>query len=112
MIQKCLIRREMAKKNWRQMAFFGVSGGTVAVFFKVSKHLCQVKTFFYSYLHSEIKTKPKNHGLRESGNPPYLSYSLRLISIIIIRVAEIPERQQNAFAAMAGSGPAYIYQVN
>ena len=24
---------------------------------------------------------------------------------------EIPERLQNAFAAMAGSGPAYIYQV-
>jgi len=29
----------------------------------------------------------------------------------VARVAEIPERQQNAFAAMAGSGPAYIYQV-
>jgi len=27
------------------------------------------------------------------------------------RCNEIPERQQNAFAAMAGSGPAYIYQV-
>merc|ERR1711872_440514 len=27
------------------------------------------------------------------------------------RATEIPERLQNAFAAMAGSGPAYIYQV-
>ncbi|XP_023342256.1 pyrroline-5-carboxylate reductase [Eurytemora carolleeae] len=27
------------------------------------------------------------------------------------RAVEIPERLQNAFAAMAGSGPAYIYQV-
>jgi len=29
----------------------------------------------------------------------------------VARIAEIPERLQNAFAAMAGSGPAYIYQV-
>jgi pyrroline-5-carboxylate reductase len=29
----------------------------------------------------------------------------------VARVNEIPERLQNAFAAMAGSGPAYIYQV-
>ena len=32
--------------------------------------------FFFSYLYSEIKTKPKNHGLREVGKtppPPYLS---------------------------------------
>ena len=56
------------------MAVFGGSGGTAAVFFKVSKNLCQVKTFFFSYLYSEIKTKPKNHGLRESGNPPPLIY--------------------------------------
>ena len=27
------------------------------------------------------------------------------------RCVEIPERLQNSFAAMAGSGPAYIYQV-
>ena len=27
------------------------------------------------------------------------------------RTNEIPERLQNSFAAMAGSGPAYIYQV-
>ena len=27
------------------------------------------------------------------------------------RCTEVPERLQNAFAAMAGSGPAYIYQV-
>ena len=27
------------------------------------------------------------------------------------RCTEIPEKLQNAFAAMAGSGPAYIYQV-
>ena len=26
-----------------------------------------IKTFFFSYLLTEIKTKPKNHGLRESG---------------------------------------------
>jgi len=29
----------------------------------------------------------------------------------VARCTEIPERLQNAFAAMAGSGPAYIYQV-
>eukprot|EP00088_Acartia_fossae_P045727 TRINITY_DN4927_c0_g2_i3.p1 TRINITY_DN4927_c0_g2~~TRINITY_DN4927_c0_g2_i3.p1 ORF type:complete len:285 (+),score=37.46 TRINITY_DN4927_c0_g2_i3:35-889(+) len=29
----------------------------------------------------------------------------------VSRCVEIPERLQNAFAAMAGSGPAYIYQV-
>lgn len=29
----------------------------------------------------------------------------------VCRTVEIPERLQNAFAAMAGSGPAYIYQV-
>lgn len=29
----------------------------------------------------------------------------------VSRCTEIPERLQNAFAAMAGSGPAYIYQV-
>ncbi len=40
MIHKCLIHREMAKTNWRQMAVFGGSGGTAAVFFKVSKNLC------------------------------------------------------------------------
>ena len=28
------------------------------------------------------------------------------------RCVEIPERLQNSFAAMAGSGPAYIYQVH
>ena len=27
------------------------------------------------------------------------------------RCVEVPERLQNSFAAMAGSGPAYIYQV-
>lgn len=29
----------------------------------------------------------------------------------VARVSELPERLQNAFAAMAGSGPAYLYQV-
>ena len=29
----------------------------------------------------------------------------------VARCTEIPEKLQNAFAAMAGSGPAYIYQV-
>ncbi len=69
MIQKCLIRWEMAKKN---LAVFGGSGETAAVFFKVSKNLCQEKSFLFSYLCSEIKTKPKNHGLHESGknSPP------------------------------------------
>ena len=58
------------KKNWRQIAVFGGSGGTDAVFFKVSKHLCQEKTFLLTYLCSEIKTKPKNHGLHESCKTP------------------------------------------
>ena len=30
----------------------------------------------------------------------------------VARCTEIPEKLQNAFAAMAGSGPAYIYQVH
>jgi len=37
-----------------------------------------------------------------------------LVSLLfasVSRAVEIPERLQNAFAAMAGSGPAYIYQV-
>jgi len=37
-----------------------------------------------------------------------------LVSLLfsgVSRVADIPERLQNAFAAVAGSGPAYIYQV-
>ncbi len=67
MIQNYLIRREMAKKNiggrWR---FSAVS----TPFFKVSKNLCQEKTFLFSYLSSEIKTKPKNHGLRQSWKTP------------------------------------------
>ena len=57
------------------MAVFGGCGGTAAtaaVFFKVSKNLCQENTFLFSYLYSEIKTKPNNHGLHESGktSPP------------------------------------------
>ncbi len=32
--------------------------------------------------------------------------------ILVFRCEEIPERLQNAFAALAGSGPAYIYQVD
>ena len=36
----------------------------IKFFFKVSKNLCQEKTFLFSYLYSGIKTKPKNHGLR------------------------------------------------
>lgn len=38
----------------------------------------------------------------------------KLVSCLFANIAsceEIPERQQNAFAALAGSGPAYIYQV-
>jgi len=38
----------------------------------------------------------------------------KLVSLMfssVSRAVEIPERLQNAFAAMAGSGPAYIYQV-
>ncbi len=69
------------------MAVFGGSGCTAAVFFKKdSKNLCQEKTFFISYLYSEIKTKPKNHGLHESGKtppPPYLhiqgGYYVRIV---------------------------------
>ena len=57
------------------MAVFGGCGGTAAAtanFLKVSKNLCQEKTFFFSYLYSENKTKPKNHGLRRCGktSPP------------------------------------------
>ncbi len=29
--------------------------------------------FFFSYLYSENKTKPNNHGLHESGKPPPLN---------------------------------------
>jgi hypothetical protein len=32
--------------------------------------------------------------------------------LLVFRCEEIPERLQNAFAALAGSGPAYIYQVD
>ena len=65
------------------MAVFGGCGGTAAttaVFFKVSKNLCQENTFLFSYLYSEIKTKPNNHGLHESGNPPPLNNDLILFS--------------------------------
>ncbi len=58
------------------MAVFGGCGDTAAtttVFLKVSKNSFQEKTFFFSYLYSEIKTKPKNHGLHESGKPPPLT---------------------------------------
>ena len=53
------------------MAVFGGSGGTDAFFFKVSKNLCQEKTFLFSYLYTEIKTKPKNknHGLAKLPPP-------------------------------------------
>ena len=76
MIQNCLIRREMAKKKfggrWR---FSAVVAVPTPFFFKVSKNLCQKKTFLFSYLCSEIKTKPKNHGLRRCGktSPPLKS---------------------------------------
>ncbi len=64
MIQNCLIRREMAKNkfggSWR------FSAVPTPFFFKVSKNLYQEKTSLFSYLCSEIKTKPKNHGLRQS----------------------------------------------
>lgn len=36
---------------------------------------------------------------------------VNLLFSSVSRSVEIPERLQNAFAAMAGSGPAYIYQV-
>ena len=55
------------------MAIFGGCGGTAAataIFLKVSKNLCQEKTFSFSYLYSENKTKPKNHGLHESCKIP------------------------------------------
>ncbi len=73
------------KKNRQQMA---VSGGTTAVFFKVSKNWCQENTFLFSYLCSEIKTKPKNHGLHESGKthiplPPF-HYFFLLLPIILL----------------------------
>ena len=90
MIQNCLIRREMAKKNfggrWR---FSAVVAVPTPFFFKVSKNLCQKKTFLFSYLCSEIKTKPKNHGLRQcckTSPPPYIIddlYTLTKIRFVI-----------------------------
>ncbi len=63
MVQKCLIRREMAKKL----------GGR----WLVCKNLCQEQTFLFSYLCSDIKIKPKNHGIHESCKPlpppPYVT---------------------------------------
>ena len=53
------------KKN---LADNGGCGGTAVL--KVSKNLCQEKTFFFSYLYSENKTKPKNHGLRRCCKTP------------------------------------------
>ena len=49
MIQKWLIQRGMAKKNWRRIAVFGGSGGTVAVFFKIYAKYGQ-KVKFYLFL--------------------------------------------------------------
>ena len=58
----------MANKNFflSDNGGFGGTAATTAIFKKVSKNLCQVKTFFFSYLYSENKTKPKIHGLRQS----------------------------------------------
>jgi len=63
------------------MEIFGGSGVTAGVYFKVSKNLCQEKTFFFSYLYSEIKIKPKNHGIRESGKtPPFIFFSYHMFA--------------------------------
>ena len=43
-------------------------GGFQRFFLKLCK--IYVKTFFFSYLCSEIKTKPKNHGLMKLAKPP------------------------------------------
>ena len=49
-----------------------------------------------------------NSLLQVCSNPQLLAVLHRSVG----RCTEIPERLQNAFAAMAGSGPAYIYQVS
>ena len=74
MIQKWLIRREMAKKNGGRWRFSAVGAVQPPFFFKDVENLCQDKTFLFSYLCSEIKAKPKNHGLHESGTPPPHSF--------------------------------------
>ena len=57
MIQNCLIRREMAKKNWRQMAVFCSSGGTAAVFLKSCKIYVKIRLFsFFTYV---LRLKPR-----------------------------------------------------
>ncbi len=56
MIQNCLIRREMAKKNWRQMAVFGGSGGTAAVFLKMGKIYVKIRLFSFLTYVLRLKT--------------------------------------------------------
>ena len=44
----------------------------IIFFFKYMRNIYHNMYFLFSYLCSEIKTKPKNHRLRESCNPPPL----------------------------------------
>ncbi len=43
MIQKCIIRQVMTKTIWRQMAIFGGSGGTAAVFSNIREICAKLK---------------------------------------------------------------------
>ncbi len=68
MIQNCLIRREMAKKN------FGGNGGTTAVFLKLCKIYVKIRLF--SFLTYVLRLKPslitKDYMKMENLPPPPL----------------------------------------
>ncbi len=74
MIQKCLIRREMAEKNFRRkMAVFGGSGGSNLQNQKI--RVCYHKTQLLSvitYLSSNYKDKPRAPCVRKCASlaPP------------------------------------------
>jgi len=58
--------------------------------------------------------KVKKGSIGVTFNESCSSEDKQLVNLLfssVARIAELPERLQNAFAAMAGSGPAYIYQV-
>ncbi len=80
MIKKCRIRRKMAKKNRRQIAVFGGSDGTAAVFFKYAWNMSKKYTFTFSYHWSKVNTNPSTHGLRlscKTSPPPFNSMLYR-----------------------------------
>ncbi len=89
MIQKCLIRREMTKKNWRRMAFFGGNGGTSAVFFsKLVKKF--VKRRLFSFLTYVLRLKPSlkiTDYIKVAKLPPSLNEDYMQINMIFQRSA-------------------------